>query len=347
MPRISPRRLVAALLAAALVIPALPAGAAAAPAGPTLTWTVQPADAKGPDGRRWVEHTLDPGQVVTEHLAVRNLSAAAAVFALKAADGYLTDKGRFNMLPSDKASVDGGTWIDVAAKVTVPANGTRVVPFTITVPGDAAPGDHPAGIAATVTSSGGQVNVESRVGFRVMLRAGGTINPALRVDDLAAGYQPSWNPFAAGRLTVGYAVANNGNVWVTGRGRVEVSGFFGLAGRGTRAEVADLLPGANRTAGARVAGVWPWGPVRTTVVLTPVVLGGDPGGAAARPVSATVTTWALPWPQLILVTVLVALLLMLRAVARRRRRRLARLLADARRQGRESALAEENGTAPA
>ncbi|BCB77850.1 hypothetical protein Pflav_042600 [Phytohabitans flavus] len=134
-PRALPRLL--AVLAAALVaVPVAPTGAMAepTPTPPALTWSVQPANQQGPDGRRWVEHTLDPGQVVNERLAVRNFSNRPAVFSLKAADGYLTDKGRFNMLPSSRKSVDGGTWIKIQEKVTVGAKGTTVVPFTITVP---------------------------------------------------------------------------------------------------------------------------------------------------------------------------------------------------------------------
>ena len=167
-------------------MPVAPVGAAAEPSPPTLTWAVQPANQQGPDGRRWIELKLDPGQVVTEHLAVRNFSDRAVVFALKAADGYLTDKGRFNMLPSDRPSVDGGTWIAVQDKVTVGPKETKVVPFTLTVPRDARPGDHPAGIAATVTAAGGTVAVESRVGFRVMMRVSGTLTAALAINDLTA-----------------------------------------------------------------------------------------------------------------------------------------------------------------
>ena len=42
-----------------------------------LTWTVQPATPAGPDQRRWVNASLDPGQTVTEHLVVRNFSRSA------------------------------------------------------------------------------------------------------------------------------------------------------------------------------------------------------------------------------------------------------------------------------
>jgi hypothetical protein len=329
MIRILPRLL--AVLAGALV--AVPLVPAAAGAEPTLTWAVQPADEHGPDGRRWIEHTLDPGRVMTERLAVRNFSDRAAAFSLKAADGYLTDNGRFNMLASGRASVDGGTWIKVQEHVTVGANETKVVPFTITVPRDATPGDHPAGIAATITSTGGTVAVESRVGFRVMLRASGTITAALALDDLTATYRHSWNPFAAGTIHIGYTTTNKGNAAATGTGRVTAAGPFGLAERRAPARIEQLLPGGSRKLEARVGGVWALGPLRTTVELTPSAT----GGAEFRPASAAESVWTVPWPQLVLAAVLVALVLALRIVTRRRRRRVAALLARARDEGRAEA----------
>ncbi|PZG13197.1 hypothetical protein C1I95_24125, partial [Micromonospora craterilacus] len=51
LPRVLPRLL--AVLAAVLVtVPIAPAAAVAEPTSPTVTWSVQPADQKGPDGRR-------------------------------------------------------------------------------------------------------------------------------------------------------------------------------------------------------------------------------------------------------------------------------------------------------
>ncbi|MBE1489393.1 hypothetical protein [Plantactinospora soyae] len=338
MIRTSPRaplRLLAVLAAVLVTVPIAPVGAVAEPTTPTLTWAVQPANQNGPDGRRWIEPTLDPGQVVTEHLAVRNFSDGIVVFSLKAADGYLTDKGRFNMLPSHQTSVDGGTWIKVQQKVTVGAKATKVVPFTITAPSGATPGDHPAGIAATVTSTGGTVAVESRVGFRVMTRVTGTVTAALAVSDLTATYRQSWNPFSPGTLRLRYGSTNAGNVAVTGTGQATVAGPFGLATRDARVEVAETLPDGGREVDTRVTGIWALGRLHTTVEVTPAVLGGGPAGVETRPGSAAVTVWALPWPQLALVTILVALVLAVRTVVRRRRQRLAKLLARARDEGRE------------
>ncbi|GAA3730104.1 DUF916 domain-containing protein [Plantactinospora mayteni] len=343
-------RLLAVLAVVLGTVPFAPAGAGAEPTTPALTWAVQPANQQGPDGRRWIEHTLDPGQVVTEHLAVRNFSDAPVVFSLKAADGYLTDKGRFNMLPSHQPSVDGGTWIGVQEQVTVGAKATKVVPFTVTVPRDATPGDHPAGIAATVTSTGGTVAVESRVGFRVMMRVSGTVAASLAIDDLTAGYRHSWNPFSAGTVRVRYTTTNDGNVAVTGTGRVTTTELFGLLDHEVRADAEETLPGGAREVDVRVAGVWALGPLRTTVEVTPAVLGDGPAGAEIRPASATVTVWTLPWPQLALAAVLGAVAIAFRIVLRRRRRRLAALLARARdegrAEGRESAVVGGPGPEP-
>ena len=174
---------------------------------PTVTWSVSPADADGPDGRAWVELELDPGETATEHLAVRNLSAEEITFGLAAADGYFTDTGRFNMFSSDRESTDAGTWITVEDTVTVAPNGTAVLPFEVEVPENAPPGDHAAGVAASITSvsadpDGTRLGVESRVGFRVMTRVTGELQPKLDVVAVDATYDTSWNPFEPGAIRI-------------------------------------------------------------------------------------------------------------------------------------------------
>jgi hypothetical protein len=176
-----------------------------------------------------------------------------------------------------------------------------------------------------------------------MLRASGTVTAALSITDLTATYRRSWNPFSAGTLQVRYTVVNDGNVAATGGGRVSVAELFGLLEPDVRTEVAELLPGGGREAKIRVGGVRGWGPLRTSVAVTPAVPVGDPAGAEVRPGTATVTVWAVPWAQLALVALLAALAVAYRGGVRWRRRRLARLLdrarAEGRQEGRKSALA--------
>ncbi|MBM7819337.1 hypothetical protein JOE63_001814 [Cellulosimicrobium cellulans] len=350
----------AALVAA--LAPVLPAAATAsvAPGGlafdteDTITWSVTPADADGADGRRWVDFTADPGQTVEDHLAVTNFGKVPATFALKSADGYLTANGRFNMLPSDQESTDAGTWFTVQDTVEVGPDETVVVPYTITVPENATPGDHPAGIAASITSTGTDaggtsLGVESRVGFRVTTRVTGEVEPVLVVENVKASYAPSWNPFAAGDLTVSYDVANDGNVRLGAEGDVATSALFGAVSADGAAEpINEVLPGGSLRSRVDFDDVWPLGPVRTTITVTPTTVADDQVDAPLEPVTVTVTTWAVPWPQLLLIAIVVVLIVGVRDDRRRRRQRLEAMLAKARDEGRQQAAGSEpapSGTA--
>lgn len=327
--------------AAALLAVAAPAAPAAAQddAG-TVTWSVRPADESGEDGRAWVEQELDPGATAVEHMAVRNLSDEEVTFRLSAADGYFGDNGRFSMLPSDQESVDAGLWVEVQDAVTVGPNDTAVVPFTTTVPPNATPGDHAAGIAASVLSEqvaedGTTVGVESRVGFRVMTRVTGDLIPAAAVESLASSYDLSWNPLEPGTAHVSFEVVNTGNA------RLMITGAVTAAGRDVAFPGEDeidqeLLPGERRKFTVTVDDVWPLLRVPATLEVTPAVIG-EGEGAQVDTVEADAGFWAVPWPHLI---VLAGVALMIGSSLwgrRRSRARLRNLLEQAREEGRREA----------
>jgi hypothetical protein len=344
---------IAAALALALGAPAWAAAASTTPPAAaetsiaatdqTVTWSVRPADSTGADGRSWIELTVDPGTVVEEHMAVRNLGTQPAMFALTAADGYFTDKGRFNMLPASSPSVAAGTWISLPDTVTVAPGETAIVAFTVDVPADATPGDHAAGVAASVLSAGSAgdgsaVSVESRVGFRVMTRVTGTLRPEVAATGVDARYRTSWNPFEPGELTIDVAAANVGNVGfrlthdTDAAGRIEPS----------ETEELDMLPGDARTVTVEVDDVWPLLFTRGTVTLTPEVAERDDAPLeAVRPVRAEYFAWTIPWPQLAVAGALALIAVAIFGARRRERTRIDGLVAAAAAQGRAEALAEQ------
>jgi hypothetical protein len=302
-----------------------------------VTWSVRPANENGADGRSWIELTLDPGEQIVEHLALRNLSASAVTFAIKAADGYLTPTGRFNMLPSDTPSVAAGTWVEGPDTIEVAAGETQIVAFTITVPDNATPGDHAAGIAATVQSigpsgDGNQVAIESRVGFPIMTRVTGEIQPSLAIEPVRVDYAMSWNPFQPGRITAVYQIVNDGNVRIQAEPVVESQGH--TAKIDPDARTIELLPGQSREVTTSVPGVWPifFTPVQVSIDPTVVTPEGEPLMADA--VMHEFGVWAIPLPQLIVL--LGIALIVVGAVAGRRRsqKRVEALVAEAREAGR-------------
>ena len=340
---------VLAMLAVAALAGILPATPASADTGnkSAVTWAVSPAKAGGPDGRPWVELALDPGAKASDHLALRNLGDRAVTFSITAADGYFTSAGRFNMLPSETKSVGAGTWISVQKQVTVAAGATSVIPFTVKVPANATPGDHAAGIAASVhsegTAKGSQVDVESRVGFRVMTRVKGTISPRLAVSSTGS-YDTSWNPFSPGVGKLEVVVENTGNVRlkvgvVPGRGTAA-----GAAGSADPSQQLELLPGDKRTVSIQAHDVWPLGPVSLPVTVTQSVIQSNGSVDSLPPILHNATVWAMPWPQLIVILALLLLAAGLLWGRKQQKKQVQRLVREARQLGRREAVLDREST---
>ncbi|SDJ21274.1 hypothetical protein [Nonomuraea jiangxiensis] len=300
----------------------------AAPSDADTTWSVVPANAAGPDGRSVIDLELAGGQQVVEHVAVINRSTEPADFAIDANDGYLTSKGYFDMRPSDATPTDGGAWLEVPDKVTIAAGATSIVPVKVSIPHNATPGDHPVGVTASLETISGQVRVQNRVGVRLNIRVTGDYVAKVAVTGVRAGYTGSWNPFAAGSVEVTYTVVNVGNVRLVTDNRILTSTFAGESNWSdtSKARPREILPGGSHTFAARVPGVWPLGPIGTTITAIPAPAGDPPPGVTADRVAIDLTTWALPWPQLALLALLALVLVAIRVIGARRRRRIEKLI---------------------
>jgi hypothetical protein len=323
----------------ALALLGAPAAAVAEDDAP-ISWSVTPADGSGPDGRMFVEHAVDPGETVEDHLAVRNLGAEQVTFRLSAADGFYNANSRFDMLRSDQESVAAGTWITLPDSVVVAPGATAVIPFSLTVPADAEPGDHAAGIAASVISGahgdGTGVGVESRVGFKVITQVTGPLIPAFSVERVQADYLLSWNPFRAGDISMTFTVVNTGNT------RLMVEGMLDVAGQGVAFPAegerrSELLPGENRLYTLTVDDVWPLFGFPADLAVAPVARSIVDETATVPPSAIAHFVWAMPWPQLLMLAGVALLLVALLWNRVRSRRRIETLIEEAVERGRAQA----------
>ncbi len=175
--------------------------AAVAADGPA--WTVSPA----PGGERpYLYAEGAPGSVLEDTFTVTNPGAKP--------------------LTAELRPTAAGAWIALAgSRITVPPRTRAKVPFTLTVPPDAPPGDLRATIVA---SSGGR---EQSV--RVQLRVSGPRLPALTVEDVS---------YAKGAIR--WTLVNRGNTTLTPRVTITADGLFGELLRRSRA--AAELPPAGR-----------------------------------------------------------------------------------------------------
>ncbi|GAA3211125.1 WxL protein peptidoglycan domain-containing protein [Oerskovia jenensis] len=289
-----------------------------------VTWGVAPAAAPTFD------FTLDPGDTVTDELVVTNHGDVPLDLAVYAADAFTSPTGALDVLPTGTPSEDLGAWITAdVPRVVVDPGGRGTVPFTLTVPADATPGDHTAAIVTSLVTGAGEggVAVDRRLGTRVLVRVAGDLAPSATVTEVDADYAGSWNPVGTGDAELTFTVTNTGNVRLAGPLSATVAGPAGVGSVVVPlGDLPELLPGDPLTLTGTVSGVAPLGRLSASVTLAPVVATTAsttlPDGAASPSLDLATGQghlWAVPWSAFALATLLVGAVLGLRALRRRAR----------------------------
>jgi len=251
------------------------------------SWALVPGG--GPNGeeigtRSALAYSAAPGTVVEDSVVVVNYGNVPAVYTVYAADAKNNEDGGFDLLPGDQASTDLGSWISVSqTEVAVPPGRQAVIPITISIPLDATPGDHVAGIVASnptesETNSGPSVIVDRRTGVRVYLRVDGPLDPSLAITDLTTTYHHAVNSLS-GSADVSFTVENRGNVRIGGTPTVSIGGPLGLGTKKLQLDTfEEILPGQRANFSVRLEGVPALFLNTTTVSISP-----DPQAGADLP----------------------------------------------------------------
>ncbi|MGW1914858.1 WxL protein peptidoglycan domain-containing protein [Streptomyces sp. NPDC002076] len=307
------RKLYVLLLGLMLAWQATPAHAA-----DNGSWSVYPVASKIA-ARPYFYLSADPGQTLTDKVAVQNRTGGPLTFRLYAADAYNTARDGGFAVRTLKERMSGvGAWAKPAKdRVTVPGHRTVTVPFTLRVPQGAEPGDHPGAIVALderVDAGSGSLalGVQRAVGARVYLRVSGPTLPALSVGQLhISHHQPLIPGIGTGTATVSYTLRNTGNVTLDPKVELKARGLFGrtLLDRELTRVPSELLPGQR----VRLTETWSGAPQldRADVTLT--------ASAPGTRQSASASFLALPWLVVALVFVAAVAVGMLLVRARRGR----------------------------
>ncbi|UBU14019.1 COG1470 family protein [Nonomuraea gerenzanensis] len=256
------------------------AGLGAAPAAAGTAWTVRTAANDFGADRRNYGYTLDPGGSLTDGLVIANPGTAPLRLSVYAADAFTTEDGRLDLLAQGARSAAVGAWVRPSRPdVTVPAGGSVEVPFTLTLPPGAAPGEYLGGVVTAPAGSG------ERRGIRIRLRVGGELRPRLSVEDPRVGYA------GGGDATVTYTIRNTGNAVLAARQAVSVSGV--RAGR--IGDSPRLLPGESWKVSVPVHGVTPVLRLTGTIEVVPLLTDASNSIAPLAAVRATASAWGVSW----------------------------------------------------
>ncbi|WP_061300087.1 WxL protein peptidoglycan domain-containing protein [Herbidospora cretacea] len=313
-----------ALLSACAII--APTAAPALADDGDVAWTVRTGSGSFGDDRSSFTYSINPGARLDDGIVVANRGKTPLTLGVYASDGYTTDTGRLDLLAKDKKSVGIGAWVHAArGTVTINPGATAKVPFAVSVPSNAPPGDYVGGILTSLTQEGAAegINVDRRLGIRVKLRVSGALKPNLTVEDLRMDYAGTFNPFGSGDATISYTIHNTGNAVLSARQTTSVAGPFGWASAdaGELAPPPELLPGESWRMSVPVRGVAPAFRLAATTVLMPLLTDASGATTSLAPVSVTADAWALPWTQLALLVALIAIVVGWFVLIRRRKTR--------------------------
>jgi hypothetical protein len=304
------------------------------------TFGIGAADKEDLDGRPYLNYTLSKSSHDTDHVAVRNYGLRPITLTMYAAAATATPGGGIGFAPESHPGKDANRWITFrggahVVHVHLAGRQSRLLPISIAVPSYAQSGDHLAAVIASFqglarTTNGKRVKLDQQVALRALFRVSGHVQALLSIENLHASYHGTLNPFGTGSATVTYTVRNAGNVLLSGKQQLNVTGLFGSTGSTSKlVQLPLMLPGARFPMRVEVHDVRPQLPMHARVTITPLGVAGavNPGMQAS---SAATSFWAVPWTLLALIVVVIALVVGLVIRHRRRKAQLAELKAQAR-----------------
>lgn len=155
------------------------------------------------------------------------------------------EEGGVNLTEEDTA-FSLADWISVSPEtVDIPARGSQVFDFTISVPANAEPGGHFGSVivqteAVSVDSTGAAVSQEA--GPLILVRVAGDITESASI----ASFGSSKNFWESGPITFETRVENTGNVHFKPSGTITIKNTFGNEVTNMNLEEQNVLPGTIR-----------------------------------------------------------------------------------------------------
>ncbi len=310
------RRLGALLITALIAVGSTALSASTATADDTVGIGIAPAGANGKaDGRSRFTYKVDPGKTITDHVRVTNAGTTPLVVTVFAADAYNSANGDFSLRATNEKRTGASTWVKFNGKqqlkLTLKRGESRTVPFTVDVPANATPGDHPAGVLAAATSAG-QVKVDRRIANRMYVRVSGDLQPLLTVSSFSGTYHSGLNPFD-GSITVSATITNGGNVALEGSSTLSTTTWFGIGvGQTVRVEQPEILPGNTATVSFEIPGVPQAGYGMVRMLVQGGISGDAPDPGPLPVIQRDAFVLAVPWLLVGLVVIGVGVFLLIR-----------------------------------
>jgi hypothetical protein len=229
------------------------------------TWAATPSVAGQQAPRQYFFLDMADGQTVTDSVTITNVSPQPKRLTLFPSDAYNVADGAGFAVTDFGAPVDDvGSWITLSRDAVIVPAATRDekdevvpgkvrVPFKVTVPRGAAPGDHAGAIttleeAPPPSGDTSQLLVRRQLAVRTYVRVDGPLTTSLAVERVTLSAEAARLPFIGrqGAARVEYVIKNNGNTRVTPDRLVTLTGLFGRnLHTSPPGKTPEILPGST------------------------------------------------------------------------------------------------------
>ncbi|MDR1394132.1 MAG: hypothetical protein LBJ62_09245 [Bifidobacteriaceae bacterium] len=329
-------------------------------------WVVAPVDDADGTKRTSVNYNLAGDGTMVDGIVLTSNSDVPLDLRIYAVDGRTGGDGQTELGAASQPRVGAGNWItfgrsggqgntstEASIRLTLAPGASATVPFQVTVPADASPGDYAAGLvtalAETQTDGASQGNPLSDPPTAVLayVNVAGPAAPALQVTDVWMRWTPAPGRPGWGRADLRYKLANTGNTRLIPTERVSFDGWAGIGGlAGEAADLPELLPGSRLDRAVTLDGVFAVFEVTGRVSVGAALVSQQDDAVPPAAATGQVTLRLAAWFWLGLVLIVVACLAGLASVFRgRRRRRQATVLDGARGGARDATGATRDGAA--
>ncbi|MEZ4087401.1 MAG: LysM peptidoglycan-binding domain-containing protein [Candidatus Gracilibacteria bacterium] len=185
----------------------------------------------GPPHERQFNFEVQPGESIESSIIVRNLGRDDITVATYSADGTNSSQGTFALTSKSHEQKFLGTWVTFESpQTTIKAQDEVVIPFTLTIPANATPGNYGGGIAVEASSAelkgddelsqAGAVSTSARIYIRTFVSV-----PGEAINDY------SWEKFTFNgksdnnRSQFHFSFKNNGNSIAIVEPKITLSGI--------------------------------------------------------------------------------------------------------------------------
>ena len=203
-----------------------------------------------------LEISGDPGQVLSEQMTLINDRNVSETYYSSYAN--FEAQGETGSPTFVDAKDDLGTWMNATDSVTLSAGETRVIPVTVSIPKDAAPGGHFAAIfwgSQSPKIKSNAVAIGSKIGFLVLLRVNGNISEKGGIVEFNTDNHQTF--FNALPVNFYYRFQNGGGDRIKPMGDITVKNLLGFTSAKFPGNLIEgnILPASTR----KFEAVWPGG----------------------------------------------------------------------------------------